>query len=141
MKKRASAVWMGSVKQGNGLISSESGVLQDAPYGFQARFENGRGTNPEELLGAAHAGCFSMALAAQLGEAGLTPDTIETSATVTLDKSADGFTITEVHLDVSAKVPGASPEAFETAANAAKTGCPVSKLFNATITMDARLLT
>lgn len=140
MKKKASAVWTGSVREGKGTISSESGVLDAAQYGFKARFEDGPGTNPEELIGAAHAGCFSMALSAQLGEAGFTPERIETTATVTLDKSADGFTISAVHLDVSARVPGANQEAFETAAAAAKSGCPVSKLFNATITMDARLL-
>ena len=141
MKKKASAVWTGSIKEGAGTISTESGVLDAAQYGFNTRFENEPGTNPEELIGAAHAGCFSMALSGQLGQAGLTAERIETSATVTLEKSPDGFTITAVHLDVSARVPGANQAAFEAAASAAKSGCPVSKLLNATITMDARLLT
>jgi len=140
MKKKASAVWTGSVREGKGTISSESGVLNAAQYGFKTRFEDGPGTNPEELIGAAHAGCFSMALSAQLGEAGFTPEKIETTATVTLDKSSDGFAITAVHLDVSARVPGANQAAFDTAAAAAKSGCPVSKVLNATITMEARLL-
>jgi osmotically inducible protein OsmC len=114
-------------------------VLKDAPYGFNARFEDGPGTNPEELLGAAHAGCFSMALSLQLGEAGMVPQSIETTATVTLDKSDSGFSITAVHLDVRARIPGAEKQAFEKAANAAKEGCPVSKVLNAKITMDAHL--
>jgi osmotically inducible protein OsmC len=139
MKKTASAKWKGGIKGGEGSISSGSGVLKDAPYGFNARFENGPGTNPEELLGAAHAGCFSMALSLQLGEAGMVPQSIETTATVTLDKSDGGFSITAVHLDVRARIPGAEKQAFEKAANAAKEGCPVSKVLNAKITMDAHL--
>jgi lipoyl-dependent peroxiredoxin len=139
MKKTASAKWKGGIKGGEGSISSGSGVLKDAPYGFNARFEDGPGTNPEELLGAAHAGCFSMALSLQLGEAGMVPQSIETTATVTLDKSDGGFSITAVHLDVRARIPGAEKQAFEKAANAAKEGCPVSKVLNAKITMDAHL--
>ena len=141
MKKTASAVWKGGLKDGKGTISTESGVLSNAPYGFQARFEGGKGTNPEELLGAAHAGCFSMALSAQLGEAKLTAESIRTTATVTLDKVEGGFAITAVHLDLTAKIPGASKEAFEAAANRAKTGCPMSKVLNAKITLDAKLET
>lgn len=140
MKKTASAVWKGGFKDGKGSISSESGALRDAAYGFNTRFEGVAGTNPEELIGAAHAACFSMALAAQLGEAGLTPESIETEATVTLEKSADGFTITAVHLDVNARIPGADQSTFDRVADAAKSGCPVSKVLNANITMDARLL-
>lgn len=139
MKRKGSAVWKGSIKEGKGTISTESGVLSDTQYSFSTRFEDGIGTNPEELLGAAHAGCFSMALSGQLGAAGLTADSINTTATVTLEKTDSGFAITKVHLDVTAKIPGATQEAFETATNNAKAGCPVSKLFNAEITMDAKL--
>jgi lipoyl-dependent peroxiredoxin len=139
MKRKASAVWTGGIKDGRGSISTDSGVLRDTQYSFSTRFENGTGTNPEELIAAAHAGCFSMALSAQLGNAGLTADKISTTASVTLDKVGGGFAITAVHLEVTAKVPGADRNAFETAANNAKTGCPVSKVLNATITMDARL--
>jgi osmotically inducible protein OsmC len=139
MKKTASAVWKGGLKDGKGTISTESGVLSNAPYGFQARFEGGKGTNPEELLGAAHAGCFSMALSAQLGEAKLVAESIRTTATVTLDKVEGGFAITAVHLDLTAKIPGADRQAFEAAANKAKAGCPLSKVLNAKITLDAKL--
>ncbi len=139
MKRKASAVWQGDLKSGKGAISTDSGVLSSTQYSFSTRFEDGIGTNPEELIGAAHAGCFSMALSGQLGQAGLVADSINTTATVTLDKTEAGFTITEVHLDVKANVPGASPEAFETAANNAKQGCPISRLLNAKITMDAKL--
>ncbi|HEX7812373.1 MAG TPA: OsmC family protein [Burkholderiales bacterium] len=139
MKKKASAVWRGGLKDGKGTISTESGVLSNAQYGFKTRFEDGPGTNPEELIGAAHAGCFSMALSAQLGEAGLTAESINTSATVSLEKVEGGFSITAVHLDLTAKIPGASQQAFEKAANNAKAGCPVSKLLNAKITMNAKL--
>ena len=139
MKRKASAVWHGGLKDGKGTISTDSGVLSNSQYSFGTRFEEGKGTNPEELIGAAHAGCFSMALSAQLGEAGIKPERIETTATVTLDKSDGGFAITAVHLAVRAKIPGADPQAFEKAANNAKTGCPVSKLFKAPITMDAKL--
>jgi osmotically inducible protein OsmC len=139
MKRKASAVWKGDLKGGRGTISTGSGVLSDTQYSFATRFEEGIGTNPEELIGAAHAGCFSMALSGQLSNAGLTAESINTTATVTLDKTDAGFTITAVHLDVKAKVPGADPQAFETAANSAKAGCPVSRLLNAKITMDAKL--
>jgi osmotically inducible protein OsmC len=141
MKKTASAVWKGGLKDGKGTLSTESGVLANAPYGFQARFEGGKGTNPEELLGAAHAGCFSMALSAQLGEAKMVAESIRTTATVTLDKVEGGFAITAVHLDLTAKIPGADRQAFEAAANRAKTGCPMSKVLNAKITLDAKLET
>jgi osmotically inducible protein OsmC len=139
MKRKASAVWKGDLKSGTGTISTQSGALSSAPYGFKTRFEDAKGTNPEELLGAAHAGCFSMALSNILGEAGLTADSIETEAIVTLDKADGGFAISTVHLTVKAKVPGADAKAFEDAANKAKAGCPVSKVLNATITMDAQL--
>jgi lipoyl-dependent peroxiredoxin len=139
MKRNASAVWTGGLKDGKGTISSDSGVLADTQYSFSTRFENGKGTNPEELIAAAHAGCFSMALSAQLGTMGLTPEAIRTSAAVSLEKVGDGFAITAVHLTVKAKVPGADAPQFQTAANNAKAGCPVSKVLNATITMDASL--
>ena len=139
MKRNGSAVWTGGLKEGRGIVSSDSGVLSDTQYSFGTRFENGKGTNPEELIAAAHAGCFSMALSAQLGTMGLTPDRIATTASVSLDKVGDGFEITAVHLTVKAKVPGADAPQFQTAANNAKAGCPVSKVLNATITMDATL--
>jgi len=139
MKRSASAVWRGGLKDGKGSLSTDSGVLSNAQYSFGTRFEDGIGTNPEELIGAAHAGCFSMALSAQLGNAGLTAESIKTKAAVTLEKTDAGFTITAVHLDVTAKVPGADPAAFATAAGAAKAGCPVSRVLNAAITMDAKL--
>ncbi len=139
MKRNASAVWKGGLKDGRGTISSDSGVLKDTQYSFSTRFENGVGTNPEELLAAAHAGCFSMALSGQLGQVNLIAESIRTVATVTMDKTDAGFTITAVHLDVIAKVPGASKDVFDTAANNAKAGCPVSRVLNAKITMDVRL--
>ena len=139
MIKKAWAIWRGGIKDGGGTISTETGVLRDAPYGFKSRFENGKGTNPEELIGAAHAGCFSMALSLMLGEAGMTPEKIETHAEVTLEKVADGFAITASHLNVVAKIPGANQAKFLELANKAKAGCPVSKLLNAKITMDAKL--
>jgi lipoyl-dependent peroxiredoxin len=139
MKRKASAVWKGGLRDGKGTISTDSDVLSDTQYSFSTRFEQGVGTNPEELIAAAHAGCFSMALSAQLGDAGLTAERIRTTASVTLDKTEAGFTITAVHLDVTAKIPGADQQAFETAANNAKAGCPVSKVLNAQITMDAKL--
>jgi len=139
MKRKASAVWNGDLKSGNGTMSADSGVLKDTQYSFSTRFENGIGTNPEELIGAAHAGCFSMALSGQLDSAGLKAERIKTAATVTLDKTDAGFTVTAVHLDVSAKVPGASKQAFDAAADNAKAGCPISRLLKANITMDARL--
>ncbi len=137
MKRSASAVWKGGLKDGNGRISTDSGVLSDTQYSFKTRFEQGTGTNPEELIAAAHAGCFAMALSNELGQAGLAPESIQTTATVTLEPSA--LAITAVHLNVRAKVPGADQEAFEAAANSAKSGCPVSKVLNAQITMEARL--
>ena len=140
MKKRASAVWVGSIREGQGTISTETGVLREAPYGFKSRFEDGPGTNPEELIGAAHAGCFSMALSLILGNAGLTAERIETGAEVTLEKIGEGFEITASHLTVNAKVPGTDQEGFLKLATQAKEGCPVSKLFKAKITMDAKLV-
>lgn len=139
MQSTASAVWKGGLRGGDGAISSTSGVLSQTPYTFGTRFEGSAGTNPEELVAAAHAGCFSMALSAQLGEAGLTPEHVRTTATVTLEKTADGFAVTRIHLDVSARVPGADRAAFDTAVNNAKTGCPISRLMNAEITMQAAL--
>ena len=139
MKRTGSAVWQGGIKDGKGAVSTESGVLDGAQYSFSTRFEDGKGTNPEELLAAAHAGCFSMALSKQLNDAGLTADSINTTAAVRLEKTDAGFSITKVHLDVTARVPGADAAAFETAANNAKAGCPVSRLFNAEITLDAKL--
>ncbi|HCP28654.1 OsmC family protein [Pseudomonas fulva] len=140
MKKTASAIWEGGLKDGKGQISTESGALKNNPYGFNTRFEDTPGTNPEELIGAAHAGCFSMALSMMLGEAKLTPERIDTAAEVTLDKQSDGFAITAVHLVLRAKVPGASEEQFQEIANKAKQGCPVSKVLNANITLDAKLV-
>jgi lipoyl-dependent peroxiredoxin len=139
MERKASAVWKGGLKDGKGAVSSASGVLSNTPYSFATRFENASGTNPEELIAAAHAACFSMALSVQLGTANLTPESINTAATLTMEKLDSGWTITAVHLDVVAKVPGASAEAFNTAAQNAKAGCPVSKVLNAKITMDAKL--
>jgi lipoyl-dependent peroxiredoxin len=139
MRRKASAVWTGGLKDGKGKISTDSGVLSETQYSFSTRFEDGVGTNPEELIAAAHAGCFSMALSGQLGRAGLTAESINTTATVRLEKVDEAFAITSVHLEVTAKVPGADQQAFETAANNAKAGCPVSKVLKAEITMDARL--
>ncbi|CAH2802277.1 MAG: Peroxiredoxin OsmC (EC [uncultured Paraburkholderia sp.] len=141
MKRKASAVWQGGLQDGKGSISTDSGVLKETQYSFSTRFADGIGTNPEELIAAAHAGCFSMALSAELGKAGITPERIGTSATVTLDKDGGGFTITAVHLDVAVKIPGGDKAAFDKATADAKAGCPVSKVLNATITMDARLET
>jgi len=139
MKRSASAAWSGNLKEGKGQISTETGVLSDAPYGFRARFEDGPGTNPEELLGAAHAGCYTMALAAGLGQAGFTADHIETRAVVTLDKEGDGFAITAVDLTCRAKVPKIDTAAFDQIAQATKLGCPVSKVLKARISLDAAL--
>jgi len=139
MTRNASAVWKGGLKDGTGTVSTESGVLANTQYSFGTRFENGPGTNPEELIGAAHAGCFSMALSGQLGNAGMTAEAISTSARVTFEKTDAGFTITAIHLTVKARIPGADPEKFQTAANNAKTGCPISRVLNTTITMDASL--
>lgn len=139
MNRKASARWNGSLKEGKGTISTDTGVLRETPYSFSTRFENEPGTNPEELIAAAHAGCFSMALSGQLTNAGTPPESVDTTATVTLEKTDAGFTVTKVHLDVRAKVPGADQAAFETAANNAKSGCPISRLLKAEITMDAKL--
>ena len=137
--KKAWAVWNGGIKDGGGTISTETGVLKDAPYGFKARFENGKGTNPEELIGAAHASCFAMALSLMLGEAGFTPEKIEAHADVSLDKVGGSFEITASHLNVVAKIPGVDNVQFQQIANKAKAGCPVSKLLKTNITMDAKL--
>lgn len=139
MKREASAVWRGDLRGGKGTISTGSGVLSDTQYSFSTRFEEGIGTNPEELIAAAHAGCFSMALSGQLGEAGMLPESIRTTAAVTLEKTDAGFTITAVHLDLTARVPGAGRAAFKAAANRAKAGCPVSRLLNVPVTMEAIL--
>ncbi len=139
MKRSASAVWTGSLKEGRGTISTDSGVLSDTQYSFATRFEDGKGTNPEELIAAAHAGCFSMALSAEIGKLGKTPESIQTSAEVTLVKNDTGFAITAVHLKVKAKVPGWDPAAFKAAAETAKAGCPVSRVLKADITLEARL--
>ena len=139
MKRTADAKWQGDLMSGTGTISTASGTLSATPYSFHTRFENGKGTNPEELLAAAHAGCFTMALSAQLAQAGLKADSLETSCTISLEKKEDGFAITSSHLELKAKVPGATQEAFEKATQAAKAGCPVSKLFNTTITLNASL--
>ena len=138
--KKASAHWEGDLKTGIGSISTETGVLREAPYGFKARFEGGKGTNPEELIGAAHAGCFSMAFSMILGEAGLKADSIDTNAEVTLDQVEGGFAITAVKLILKAKIPGASQEQFDELSNKAKEGCPVSKVLNAKISLDATLV-
>jgi osmotically inducible protein OsmC len=139
MKRKGSAVWQGGIRDGKGTVSTESGVLSNAQYSFSTRFEEGAGTNPEELIAAAHAGCFSMALSKQLEDAGMKADEINTTATVTLEKTDAGFSVTKVHLDVSARIPGGEQSAFETAANNAKAGCPISRLLNAEITMEAKL--
>lgn len=140
IKKFGTAHWEGPIKEGKGTVSTESQALNQQPYGFNTRFEDKPGTNPEELLGAAHAACFSMALSLILGDAGLTAKSIDTKAEVSLNKAADGFEIDAIALTLKADVPGASKEQFEELANKAKTGCPVSKLFKATITLDATLV-
>ena len=139
MPRKATAVWNGSLKEGKGNISTESGVLTKSPYSFKTRFEKERGTNPEELIAAAHAGCFTMALAAELGKAGITPESLETTASVTLEKQDAGFSITKSHLDVIARIPNVDNAVFQKAAQAAEAGCPVSKLLKAEITMTAKL--
>jgi len=139
MQRSATAKWQGDLKTGAGTISTASATLAATPYSFHTRFEQGQGTNPEELLAAAHAGCFTMALSAQLGGAGYTAEKLETTATVTLDKVGDGFSITKSHLDLVAKIPGADKAKFDAAVKAAETGCPVSKLFKAEISVNARL--
>jgi osmotically inducible protein OsmC len=142
MKRKASAIWRGGLKEGNGTISTESGALKETQYSFSTRFENGVGTNPEELVAAAHAGCFSMAFSAELGKAGMTPDSIDTTATITMEKTDAGFTVIQSHLDVRAKLAAVDTtkarEALEIA-NAAKAGCPISRLLNARVTMDAKV--
>jgi osmotically inducible protein OsmC len=140
MKSQGSAVWQGGLKDGRGAISTRSGALKDQPYGFASRFEGERGTNPEELIGAAHASCFIMALSLILGEAGLTAERMDATADVTLDKVGDGFEITKSHLTLKAKIPGADQAKFEELAGKAKAGCPVSKVLNAEITLDASLV-
>jgi lipoyl-dependent peroxiredoxin len=140
MQRTGSAHWSGGLKDGKGTVSTPSEVLKNTQYSFSTRFENGIGTNPEELIAAAHAACFSMALSAQLGSAGMTAESIDTTATVTLDKTGDGFSITSSHLAVTVKIPGADKTKFEEAAKAAETGCPVSRVLNAKITMDAKLI-
>jgi osmotically inducible protein OsmC len=139
MKRTASARWEGGLKDGRGHLSSPSGVLSETPYSFATRFEDRPGTNPEELIAAAHAGCFSMAFSGQLGAAGLTPARIATTAAVTLEKVDAGFTVTGVHLDVAVRVPGADRAKVEAAAQGAKAGCPISRLLNAPITMEMRI--
>lgn len=139
MERKASAVWKGGLKDGKGQVSATSGVLSDTPYSFSTRFENAQGTNPEELIAAAHAACFSMALSAQLGAASLTPESINTTATLTMEKQESGWAITAVHLDVVGKVPKADAAAFQKAAEDAKSGCPVSKVLKANISMTAKL--
>jgi lipoyl-dependent peroxiredoxin len=141
MRRTARAVWTGDLKTGKGLISSETGVLKDTQYSFVSRFENGIGTNPEELLGAAHAGCFSMALSAELGGAGIKAEKIDTTAAVTLEKVETGFGITAVHLTVMITSPGSDPAVLEVAAGKAKANCPISKVLNAKISMDTKFET
>jgi osmotically inducible protein OsmC len=139
MNRKGSAVWKGSVKEGKGEVSTESGALKSLQYSFKTRFEDGPGTNPEELIAAAHAGCFSMALSGQLGAMGITPEKIETTATVTMEKLEPGWTVTAIHLDVTASIPGSDAALFQKAALNAKAGCPISRLLNAKITMEAKL--
>jgi lipoyl-dependent peroxiredoxin len=139
MKRSASAQWQGDLKTGTGTVSIDSGTLASTPYSFTSRFESGAGTNPEELLAAAHAGCFTMALSGQLTKAGFTAEKLETKCTITLEQKDGGFAITESHLVLKAKVPGVTAEAWQTATSNAKAGCPVSKLFNTNITLEAEL--
>jgi lipoyl-dependent peroxiredoxin len=139
MHRTASAVWSGALKDGKGTISTQSGVLSDTQYSFSTRFESGKGTNPEELIAAAHAGCFTMALSAQLGTMNFTPQSLRTTATLSFEKLDAGWTISKIHLDVAGRVPGISAEAFESAAQSAKANCPVSRVLRAEITMTASL--
>jgi osmotically inducible protein OsmC len=139
MKRTAEAKWQGDLKTGTGSISTASGTLSNTAYSFHSRFEDGKGTNPEELLAAAHAGCFTMALSNQLATAGFKADSLETTCTITVEKTDAGFAVTESHLELKARVPGASQEAFDTATQQAKAGCPVSKLYNTKITLSAHL--
>lgn len=140
MDRKANAHWQGDLKSGKGTLSSTSGVLSNTPYSFHTRFEQEPGTNPEELLAAAHAGCFSMALSAELQKENLKADSIETTCTITLDKEGSGFAITQSHLELTAKIPGASEDAFNRAVQSAKEGCPVSKLYDTEITLNAKLV-
>ena len=139
MKRSASAVWKGGLQDGKGTVSTESGILANTPYNFKMRFENEKGTNPEELIAAAHAACFSMALSLFLGDAGMKAESIETTATVSLDQVDGGFAVTSSHLQTTVKIPNADKAAFEKAVETARSGCPISKLLNATITLDAKL--
>ena len=139
MKRSGSAVWKGGLKDGTGTVSTESGVLANIPYNFSKRFESEKGTNPEELIAAAHAACFSMALSAQLGNAGMKADSINTTATVSLEQVEGGFAVTSSHLETTVRIPNADKAAFDKAAENAKSGCPISKLLNAKITMNAKL--
>jgi osmotically inducible protein OsmC len=139
MKRKALAVWSGDLKNGKGRITTDSGALKETQYSFSTRFEDGIGTNPEELIAAAHAGCFAMAFSNELGQAGLTPEAIHATAAVTLEKTDAGFTVTQSHLDVTAKVPGADKAKVLEIASAAKAGCPISRLLNARVTMDAKV--
>ncbi|MGH9684822.1 MAG: OsmC family protein [Candidatus Acidiferrales bacterium] len=139
MQRTATAVWQGALKDGKGAISTQSGILSDTPYSFATRFENQKGTNPEELIAAAHAGCFTMALSAQLGTMNFTPQSLRTTATVTLEKLDAGWTVSRVHLDLAAKIPGITAEAFESAASSAKANCPISRLLRAEITLVVHL--
>jgi len=139
MKRRASVQWQGDLKTGKGAVTSESGVLKDVPYSFARRFGEEKGTNPEELVAAAHASCFTMAVSAELGKASLVAAQLSTTCTITLENTGGGWTITESHLELTAKIPGASEEAFRKAAEAAETGCPISKLLKTKITLDAKL--
>ncbi len=139
MKRTASAVWQGDLKSGKGALTTESGVLSGTAYSFTTRFGDGKGTNPEELIAAAHAGCFTMALSAQLTTAGIPPERLSTTANLTMEKLEKGWTITTIHLEVKAKIPGAARAAFDAAAAEAKANCPVSRVLNAKITMDAAL--
>lgn len=140
MKRSGSAVWRGGLKDGKGTVSTESGVLSGTPYNFSKRFESEKGTNPEELIAAAHAACFSMALSLSLAQEGMTAESIDTKATVSLDEVGGGFAVTSSHLETTVKIPGADKAKFEKAAEGAKGGCPISKLLNAKITMDAKLI-
>ncbi len=139
MQRKASAIWQGGLKDGKGVLSTESGILQQTQYSFSTRFENGKGTNPEELLAAAHAGCFAMALSNELGNAGIPPKKLDVTVTITLDKVQGGFAITKSHIELLAEIPGADKTKFDTAVKAAETGCPVSKLFKAEISVSAKL--
>ena len=141
MVRKASAVWKGTLKEGKGVVSTDSGVLSSSPYSFSTRFEDAKGTNPEELIAAAHAGCFAMALSGQLGNAGMTAESLEVTASVTLEKTDAGFTVTKSHLDLVARIPGADQAKFETAAANAKAGCPISRLLKADISLSSKLIT